>query len=356
MPTEVTEDPSVRSPTVVPCPGPTGKGRQRRHPAPETSAAAAEPAGVSRLYTVAMMADVLGAPQAAVRHWLRVGLLEPSRRSGSLVWFEFSQLVVARRLVRLMESGLSLGDIDRQLAGLAPGGAAEAAHSAERIVVDGRRLSIHRGDSLLGAGGQLQFDFYTHGLHSIHDGAAGSVRPFVTPIPFPVQRSTLDDPPLHRDDGSVAEMLDLAAELESQAAFAEAAEALRAVLQAAGPTPQVMFMLAELLYRAGDLAAARERYYATIELDADHVEARCSLGCVLAELGEHELAMAALDGVLRQEPTYADAHWHLAGLLRDVGREDDCRLHLRMFLRLAPDSPWATMARQRLLHGGQETD
>jgi len=126
------------------------------------------------------------------------------------------------------------------------------------------------------------------------------------------------------------------------------AEALRAVLQAQGPTAQVVFMLAELLYRAGDLTAARERYYATVELDADHLEARSSLGCVLAELGEHELALAALDGVLRQQPDYADAHWHLAGVLRDVGRESESQRHLRTFLALAPESPWATMARDRL--------
>ena len=110
-------------------------------------------------------------------------------------------------------------------------------------------------------------------------------------------------------------------------------------------------MLAELLYRAGDLTAARERYYAAIELDADHLEARANLGCVLAELGEHELALAALDGVLRQEPDYADAHWHVAGILRDMGRQRESARHLRTFLRLAPESPWAESARERLAAG-----
>ena len=130
--------------------------------------------------------------------------------------------------------------------------------------------------------------------------------------------------------------------------FAEAAEAIRAVLQAEPPTAQVVFMLAELLYRAGDLTAARERYYAAVELDADHLEARASLGCVLAELHEHELAIAALEGVLRQQPDFADAHWHMAGVLDQVGRTDDAAHHLRTFLALAPASPWAKLARQRL--------
>jgi len=303
--------------------------------------------GVSRLYTVAMMADVLRVPRAAVRHWLRGGLLEPARRSGSIEWFEFPQLVVGRQLVRLLEAGLSLRDIDTKLAGLAPGGAADAARMAERIVADGRRLSILRNDHLVGAGGQLQLGFYTHGLTPAD--AKPTAQPSVATVsittPLAADETHADDP---LDPASVVDLLDLAADLEAAGALSEAAEALRAVLQAQGPTAQVVFMLAELLYRAGDLTAARERYYAAVELDADHLEARSSLGCVLAELGEHELALAALDGVLRQQPDYADAHWHMAGLLHDVGRGFESQGHLRTFLTLAPESPWATMARERL--------
>jgi tetratricopeptide (TPR) repeat protein len=308
--------------------------------------------GVSRLYTVAMMADVLRIPRAAVRHWLRGGLLEPARRAGSIEWFEFPQLVVGRQLVRLLEAGLSLRDIDTKLAGLAPGGAAEAARMADRIVADGRRLSIRQNDCLLGAGGQLQLGFYTQGLTDglPRDGIQpAAAHPCISMLAISGE-ATADE--AHDDDpmgpGSVAELLDLAADLEATGALSEAAEALRAVLQAQGPTAQVVFMLAELLYRAGDLTAARERYYAAVELDADHLEARSSLGCVLAELGEHELALAALDGVLRQQPDYADAHWHMAGVLHDAGREVESQRHLRTFLTLAPESPWATTARERL--------
>ncbi|MFM8891039.1 MAG: tetratricopeptide repeat protein, partial [Planctomycetia bacterium] len=89
-------------------------------------------------------------------------------------------------------------------------------------------------------------------------------------------------------------------------------------------------------------------YYAALELDAGHLEARLNLGCVLAELGEHELALAALDGVLHQEPGSADAHWHAAGVLRDIGQDAASRRHLEAFVALAPESPWAHAARQRL--------
>jgi DNA-binding transcriptional MerR regulator len=151
MSTEVTDDRAVR------------RSRKATPPTPDDPTGDEHP-GVSRLYTVAMMADVLRVPRSAVRRWRRRGLIEPARRSGSIEWFGFPQLVVGRQLVRLLQAGLSLRDIDAQLPTLAPGGAAEAARIADRIVADGRRLSIRRDGGLMGAGGQLQLGFYTDAL------------------------------------------------------------------------------------------------------------------------------------------------------------------------------------------------
>lgn len=302
--------------------------------------------GVRHLHTAAMMADLLGVPAAAIRHWIRTGLLAVAHRSGSLEWLDFSQLVVGRRLAKLLASGLSLREIDAKLAGLAPGGGTTAAHAVDRIVVDGRRLSITSGGRLLGAGGQLQLPFYTDSIADSWASGSDEDGPVVVAAAerFKTDRVNAPAPRLPASD-VVDEILDLADDLEAAGEYLEAAEALRAVLQAQGPSADVNFMLAELLYRAGDLTAARERYYMTIELDADHVRARTSLACVLAELDEGELALAALEGVLRQEPDYADAHWHIAGVLASLGRDEEASRHLRRFLALAPDSPWAAQIR-----------
>ncbi|MFM7208107.1 MAG: tetratricopeptide repeat protein [Planctomycetaceae bacterium] len=300
-----------------------------------------------------MMADVLGTPPAAVRHWSRAGLLVPTHVAGSVEWFDFPQLVVGRHLARLLAGGLSLREIDAKLGGLAPGGPHAAAEAAARVRLDGRRLSLDEGGRLLAPGRQLQLGFYTASLTPAED--VGDVPAIVgirggTPSP-PAAAGTSEPPPadgLPPPGSDAAEILDLADDLEAAGEFMEAAEAVRAVLQAQGPSARVVFTLAELLYRAGDLTAARERYYSVIELDPDHLQARASLGCVLAELGEHDLAVAALEGVLRQEPDYADAHWHIAGVLREMGLSSDADHHLRRFLALAPESPWAHLARARL--------
>ena len=228
----------------------------------------------------------------------------------------------------------------------------------ERIIADGLRLSIRRGNELLGAGGQRQFAFYTAELAAA-DELPADILPVAHHIPS-ADRGTgsvliqLDPAGRNRLNGDSLEpvtsgsLLDLAADLEAAGEYVEAAEALRALLQAEGPSAEVSFMLAELLYRLNDLTAARERYYTAVELDQNHLEARSSLGCVLAELGEHELAVAALEGVLRQQPDYADAHWHMAGVLFDMELPADASRHLRAFVALAPESPWADLARQRL--------
>lgn len=352
MPPTVTDDHPVL-PFTLPPPAAAASPSRRRstreggRSAVQTNVACVkefdEP-GVSRLYTVAMMADVLDTTPAAVRHWIRGGLLVATRRAGSLAWFDFQQLVVGRALTRLLAGGLSLREIDAKLAGLVPGGAGEAARHSSRIVIDGRRLSIHRGGRLLGSGGQMQFGFYTDGLRAGPPPHGIDTPQIVRPRDVASEGIAGDSV----DQPTGTELLDLAADLEATGEFVEAAEALRAFLQAEEQSATVMFMLAELLYRSGDLTAARERYYATLEIDADHLEARTSLGCVLAELGDHELALAALEGVLRQEPDYADAHWHLAGVLHECGRLAESRRHLRLFLALAPESPWAKIARERL--------
>ena len=119
-------------------------------------------------------------------------------------------------------------------------------------------------------------------------------------------------------------------------------------MAAAGPDPEGCFQLAELLYRQGDLGAAPASYYMAIELDENYVEARANLGCVLGELGQRDLAAAAFEGALRYHPDYADAHYHLARTLDEMGHRRTAEQHWRRFLSLAPGSPWAAEAEERL--------
>ena len=292
---------------------------------------------IHRLYTPAMLAELLGVSVAVIRRWHRRGLIAPACEVRRLPYFDFHEVATAQRLAQLLAAGASPRAIEKKLAGLArwlPGVARPLAQLS--VIVHGKQILLRQGDGLVEPGGQYHFDF-----EAWEDA----------PAPGELAKGE-DTPPLaaaaEAHVSSAEEMCRLAAELEEAGELAPAAEMYRAALAAAGPTAEVCFQLAELLYRMGDRSAARERYYMVVELDEDMVEARANLGCVLAELGQRELAAAAFEGALRYHPGYADVHYHLARTLDDLGRRGEAEEHWRLFLAMAPDSPWAEQARTRL--------
>jgi tetratricopeptide (TPR) repeat protein len=289
---------------------------------------------IHHLYTPAMLAELLGVPVAVIRRWHRRGLIAPACEVRRLPYFDFQEVATAQRLAQLLAAGVSPAAIEKKLAGLArllPGVGRPLAQLS--VIVEGKEILLRQGDGLIEPGGQLRFDFE----------AREASRP---ESDLPAAPAAVVEPPA--PDASAAELCRLAAELEEDGQLAAAADMVRAALAAAGPSPEVCFQLAELLYRLGDFAAARERYYMVIELDEDYVEARANLGCVLAETGQRELAVAAFEGALRYHAGYADVHYHLARTLDELGRRDESETHWRLFLAMTPDSPWAEEARARL--------
>jgi len=312
---------------------------------------------VRRLYTPAMLAQLVGVPVAVVRRWHRRGLIRPVREVRRLPYFDFQEVATARQLAELLAAGISPAAIERKLTELAryvPG--AERPLAQLSIIVRGSRLLLRQGDGLVGPGGQLFFDFDTTKSDTTKsaksDGrgehAPSAAQPRATISLTEALRAPIAQQHMLAAASTPDELLALAADLEDDADLEGAIEAYRAYTAAAGPRAPVVFAMAELLYRLEDLPAARERYYMAIELDEDYVEARANLGCVLAELGDRELAAAAFEGALSLHPDYADAHFHLARTLDDLGRRDEALINWREFLRLSPDSPWADAARERL--------
>jgi len=293
---------------------------------------------IQRLYTPAMLADLLGLPLAVIRRWHRRGLIVPVREVRRLPYFDFQEVATARRLAELLAAGVSPRALEKKLEALVrylPHVQRPLAQLS--VMIEGQEILLRQGDGLLEPGGQLRFDF----------DAAESARAAAT-----LSAAALDPPPSAETAGqpqlSAEDLCRLAAELEEDGRLEAAAEMYRAALAAGGPTAEICFQLAELLYRLGDPGAARERYYMALELDEDYVEARANLGCVLAETGRRDLALAAFEGTLAYHPDYADVHYHLARLLDDMQRGAAAGDHWRAFLSLAPDSPWADEARKRL--------
>ena len=316
-----------------------------------------EDQAVRRLYTPAMLAELLEISVAVIRRWHRRGLIIPVREIHRLPYFDFQEVATARHLAELLEAGASPAEIERRLEELAryvPDVDRPLAQLS--VIVEGRHILLRQGEGLVEPGGQLRMDFESLEANAQeqqvievtredvvrvcdrHD--AEGAEPKILPFDNLVDRAVLPQNP--------EEILAQASEHEETGELEVAIELYRSFLAAYGLRAQVCFQLAELLYRTNDYTAARERYYMAIELDENYVEARANLGCVLIDTGELDLAIAALLGALKYHPDYPDAHYHLARTLDELGRHEEAVDHWRAFLVLAPDSPWAQQARDRL--------
>ncbi len=292
-----------------------------------------------RLYTPAMLAELLDVSVAIIRRWHRRKLIVPVREVRRLPYFDFQEVSTARQLAQLLVAGVSPASIERKLARLA-----RYVPDVERplaqlsVIVEGKQLLLRQGEGLIEPGGQLRIDFdaLDHADLSVHDDHPEST------VSLATQSQDASQPT------SAREMLQMAERLEDEGQLDDAVQSYRAAMVAGGPMPDVCFQLAELLYRLGDVQAARERYYMAVELDEDYVEARANLGCVLAETGQLELAVAAFKGALRYHREYPDVHYHLARALDELRRPKEAEPHWREFLRLAPNSPWSEQAHTRL--------
>jgi tetratricopeptide (TPR) repeat protein len=297
-----------------------------------------------RLYTPAMLGNVLGVSVAEIRRWQRHGLIVPRREVLRLAYFDFEEVAAAKHLAQLLAAGASPSEISRKIEELekyAPGLARPLAELA--VVIDGKQLLIRHGQQLRETTGQLRLDFGPEPLQG--EQAIDAV---ISLDHF--RRSGVSETKHQQDQkfpGADA-MLRQAASLDESGDLAAAAECYRAVLATRGPSATVCFQLADVLYRMGDLSAARERLFIALELDENLVEARANLGCILLELGERDLAIAAFEGALTHHGDYPDVHFFLARALDLASRHEEATEHWKRFLELAPASAWAEEARERL--------
>lgn len=297
---------------------------------------------VGRLYTPAMLAQLLDLPISTIRRWHRRGLISPTRQVHKLPYFDFQEVASARRLAKLIASGAAPQQIESRLSRLAslyPD--LQRPLSQLSVIVEGRHVLLRQGQGLLEPGGQMRIDFDSLAEPS-PDAADDSPDVLSIHSQPSAELKSIDQL------ATPADFVQLAIEQEDAGEMHLAIQTYRSLALAFGSTADVCFRIAELLYLTGDLAGARERYFVAVELDETFVEARANLGCVLVESGQPELAISAFEGALTHHSDYPDVHYYLARVLDQVERPDDAVNHWQHFLDLAPKSPWAEEARSRL--------
>ncbi len=146
----------------------------------------------------------------------------------------------------------------------------------------------------------------------------------------------------------VVRLCESAWNLEREGYWEEAARLYRGALLAGGLDAGVCFRLGKLLYLLGDFSAARERFYATLELDEDFVDARFELAKTLVALGEFDDATAAFEGAVADRPNDPNVRFELGKLYLRLGRRAAAIDELRQAAATLDDEKLAEDVRRLL--------
>ena len=280
---------------------------------------AQQPAESSQsLYTPSMLAKLTGVPVPILRKLQQERIIVPVRHVFRLCYFDKEVLLPLKIMQNMLAAGLSTSSAINRLQKVRQ-------HNLSGVQIEGKDLVFVSERGSIDQNGQQRFVF-AEGMEPIELPNA------VDPLAI---LESLFEPEMDATDPVV--LCEAACELEARGNLQGAADLYRSALAAGGASPLINFQLAEILYRQGDLPAARERYFAAIELDEHFVEARANLGCVLAELGRDDLALAAFRGALKLHPDYAEVRFHLGMLFKRQGRLDDAEEQFQLFRELMPE-------------------
>lgn len=293
---------------------------------------------VHRLLTPAMLSRSLEVSVGLIRHWERIGLIQPVKKVYRLPYFDFQEVACVRRLSELLQAGVTQHELEESLSRLQamlPG----TEHSLAQLTLLARDHHIVIRDEaglIEPISQQRLFDF--EGDTEAEPLAASEAIPL---LPCPVAPSSFFPK-------TASDWLERGSHLLEVDRGADAVEAFRCALMSDPSNPETHLHLAEALYRIGNLAGAFERFHVAVELDRQYLEAWTQLGCVAAELGQTQSALDAFDIALQSHADYPDAHFHKAELLHRLNRTDEAVPHWKAYLTQDQRGPWADVARQRL--------
>ena len=291
----------------------------------------------SKLFTAAMLADLLDLPLAAIRLWQRRGLIVPVETIHNLAYFDINEVLTAKALRELLQSGISPQMLKKRLQSIKNAFPDIAKPLAQlSLIVEGKDILVKKEGKLLDQRGQGRIDF-----DALDNETEKPTEESAAETDFSDGLLECVDKAFRNTSLNYSELCEQALALEEAGQLESALEVFRTALISEGPDPVKCMHVAELLYRLGDLPAARERYYMVLELDKNNVEARANLGCVLAEQGKLELATSVFEEALRYHPDYTDVYYHLGMVLWQNDRKSEAVPYLRNFLHSSPESPLA---------------
>ncbi len=300
---------------------------------------------VKRLYTPAMLSQLLKLPVHLIRSWERAGLIRAEKRVFRLPYFSYQEVTTARRLSELMQAGATQQQLARSLR-LVQKYVGEPGRAFEQLEM----LSDHR--SLVVRDQKGYFDPQSRQRLFAFSASTGTddeqdEAPFDGDDLSEQRRSIRFEMPAKPAVSSTDWMVEGCRRAE----VADTSGAIRCFRRALRIRPddaEAHFYLADSLYRLGKQEAALERYLCAIEHDSEYLEAWTQIGCLYAELRKWSEAIEAFDAAIEIHPAFAEAHLHKAETLYQMHQPEDAIRHWQLYLENDDRGPWVELAYQRL--------
>ncbi|MEX1364648.1 MAG: tetratricopeptide repeat protein [Nannocystaceae bacterium] len=279
------------------------------------------------VYSFRDVSRLLEVPEHRLRYWSQTGFLVPSVRRGERRFYSFRDLIAVKVAKGLLDGGLPLRRVRRQLEALrttlprvsAPLHDLRIRCEHDRVVVD---EVAHRFEA---DSGQLMIDF---DVSTLREHVAE-----VLALPW------VEDGEGEGAPSTSYEWFLFAQELEEEWGGAPAdAEGLARVRHAYETALELDPRLAAawtnlggLLAETGQLEEAQEHFEEALRHDGDQMQARLNLAELALLRDGPGAAVPAFREVLRRDPDFHEAHYGLARALLQQGSKGEALAHLERF-------------------------
>ena len=290
-------------------------------------------------YSLGDVARILKVSPRRLRYWQKTQLVDSLSLDALPDGYAFRDLVCLRTILSLLDKGIPLQRIRRNLEMLRD----RVPEMDDPIFAlrlwdeHSDRLVVRRDGRLEEAGGQLLLEFEDDGSRGVEE---------VTSLADASQRASREASE-GTDDAVVWFERGCLLDAEPRK-WDEAVEAYQKAIELAPDYADAYCNLGAIRYNQGQRRAAREAFEACLAREANHVEANFNLANVLEEDGEDQRALMHYRRALAADPLYPDLQINLALLYEKIGRGPHACEHWRRYLQLDPAGSWAEVARLRL--------
>jgi tetratricopeptide (TPR) repeat protein len=306
---------------------------------------------MEEVFTVKDVSRLFGLSESRIRYWAQTGFIGPTIRRGNRRFYSFSDLIGIKVARDLLESGLSLQRVRKNLVALrALLPDVDRPLSRLRVQSDGERMWVHAEDASFEAtSGQMMLELSTGDLQDDVVRILDLSRPpqqRATPTPSADKPSR--DPHPHRT--AYRWFLTALKKHEEPSGLPEAMDAYRRALELDPSLAAAHTNLGIAYFEQGELAKARVHFERALSLDPDQPEARYNLANLYEQESQLDLAIAEFRRVVASRPEFADAHFNLAIALEKVGSRIQAANHFRHYLALTGEAEtvWTRLARGHL--------